>query len=65
MNPDRYHLTLTSAGRRAMQGWWGSEETARDQLAVWVGNWGELPNARIALVDEETGETLKEWPEPS
>lgn len=41
MNPSRYHLTLTAAGRRVMQGWWGIEATARDQLPVWVGSWGE------------------------
>jgi len=65
VNPSRYHLTLTSAGRRVMEGWWGSEATARDQLAVWVGSWGELPAARITLVDEETGVLLTEWPDPS
>lgn len=65
MNPSRYHLTLTTAGRRVMQGWWGVEATARDQLPVWVGSWGELPAARIILVDEVTGELLTEWPGPS
>jgi hypothetical protein len=48
-----------------MQGWWPLEATARDQLTVWVGSWGELPDARITLVDEETGTTLTEWPESS
>ncbi|MEU9323164.1 hypothetical protein AB0D91_05030 [Streptomyces canus] len=65
MNPDRFHLTLTSAGRPVMHGWWPVEATARGLLPVWVGSWGELPDARITLVDEETGETLTEWPEPS
>ncbi len=65
MNPDRFHLTLSSAGRVHMQGWWPLEATALDQLPVWVGSWGGLPDARITLVDEETGETLTEWPEPS
>lgn len=65
MNPERFHLTLASAGRPVMHGWWGSEKTARDMIAVWVGSWGELPNARVTLVDEETGETLTEWPGPS
>lgn len=46
-----------------MHGWWGSERTARDMIPVWVGSWGELPDARISLVDEETGETLTEWPD--
>lgn len=63
MNPERFHLTLTSAGRPVMQGWWALEATARDQLPVWVGHWGGLPEARITLVDEETGETLTTWPD--
>ncbi|WP_405964869.1 hypothetical protein OG713_35040 [Streptomyces sp. NBC_00723] len=62
MNPARYHLTLTSTGRPVMHGWWASEDTARSQVAVWVGSWGELPDARIELVDEETGATLTTWP---
>jgi hypothetical protein len=60
---DRFHLTLTSAGRPVMHGWWPVEATARDQLPVWVGSWGTLPDARITLVDEETGVVLTEWPE--
>jgi len=59
--PDRYHLTLTAAGRPAMHGWWPSEVTARGKFATWVGSWG-VPGAQIVLVDEETGETLAEWP---
>jgi hypothetical protein len=58
---DRYHLTLTAAGRPAMHGWWSSEVTARGKFAAWVGSWG-VPGAQIVLVDEETGETLAEWP---
>ena len=45
-----------------MQGWWGSEATARGMIPVWVGSWGELPDGRL-LVDEESGETLTEWPD--
>lgn len=63
MNPDRFHLTLTSAGRPVMHGWWASEATARDQLPVWVGNWGSVPGARVTLVDEDTGAVLTTWPE--
>lgn len=63
MNPERYHLLLTSAGRPVMQGWWGIEATPREMLPVWVGNWGELPDAQVVLVDEETGETLTTWPD--
>ncbi|WP_406170412.1 hypothetical protein OIE52_39515 [Streptomyces canus] len=62
-NPDRYHLTLLVNGEPAMQGWWPLESTARDQLPVWVGSWGSLPDARITLVDEETGTVLTTWPD--
>jgi hypothetical protein len=63
MNPDRYHLTLFVEGRSVMHGWWPLESTARDQLPVWERSWGSLPDARIVLVDEETGETLTTWPD--
>lgn len=65
MNPGRYHLLLTVAGRPVQHGWWGSEDMARDMLPVWVGKWGDLPDARVTLIDEETGETLTTWPEES
>jgi hypothetical protein len=63
MTAGRFHLTLTSAGRPVMHGWWPVEATARVQLSVWVGSWGALPDARISLVDEESGETLTTWPD--
>jgi acyl-coenzyme A synthetase/AMP-(fatty) acid ligase len=62
-NPERFHLTLTSAGRPVMHGWWASEATARGMLPAWVGSWGEMPGARITLVDEETGSVLTVWPD--
>ena len=61
-DPGRYHLTLTVDGRPVMHGWWGSETTARGKFARWVGEHGQ-PDARITLVDEETGETLTTWPD--
>ena len=63
MNDQRFHLTLTSDGRPVMHGWWASEATAWAQVAVWIGSWGELPDARVQLVDEEAGETLAAWPD--
>ena len=57
--PGRYHLTVT--GRVAAQGWWGSEAVARGKFKEWVGDWGR-PGASVTLVDEETGETLDDWP---
>lgn len=62
MNDQRYHLTLSSGGRPVAHGWWASEAVARAQFATWIGSWGELPEARVTLVDEEAGETLTTWP---
>ncbi|MFF8432442.1 hypothetical protein ACF07Y_46490 [Streptomyces sp. NPDC016566] len=62
VNPGRYHLALTAAGRAMMHGWWGSETTARRQFSTWVGERGTMPGARITLTDEETGTVLMTWP---
>ncbi|MET9909650.1 hypothetical protein ABZZ74_23095 [Streptomyces sp. NPDC006476] len=62
-DPHRFHVTLASAGRPVMSGWWGSESTARDKFRDWVGS--GVADARVALVDEVTGETLAQWPERS
>ncbi|MFC7018078.1 hypothetical protein ACFQMH_41650 [Streptomyces viridiviolaceus] len=63
-DPDeRFHLTLTAAGHRTMQGWWRSETVARRKFVAWIGSYGALPNARITLVDEETGIVLATWPQ--
>jgi hypothetical protein len=63
MDDQRFHLTLTLDGRPAMQGWWGSEATARRQFKVWIGERGSMPGVRIVLVDEETGTVLTTWPD--
>jgi hypothetical protein len=63
MDSERYHLTLAAGGRPMMHGWWASEAVARSQVATWIGSWGELPGARVALVDEETGTALTTWPD--
>ena len=61
MNPERYHLTLFAGGRPIAHGWWADEAAARAKFREWVGDWGK-PGARVVLVDEETGETLAQWP---
>ena len=61
MNDQRYHLTLTVAGRPAMRGWWASESTARGKFTRWVGS--GVADARVVLVDEETGRVLASWPD--
>jgi hypothetical protein len=58
----RYHLTLTADGQPVMHGWWAKESTARRQFRSWVGEHGQ-PDARIVLVDEETGDELESWPD--
>lgn len=60
--PGRYHLILTAAGRPMQHGWWGSEAAARSKFTRWIGEHGSIDGARVTLVDEETGETLDEWP---
>lgn len=57
----RFHLTVTSAGRLVVQGWWGSEATARRTYLSWVGEYGSMPDARITLIDERRGRTLLMW----
>lgn len=56
----RFHVTLFSAGRPIQHGWWGDEATARGKFRDWVG--GGVADARVVLVDEDTGETLDSWP---
>jgi hypothetical protein len=63
VNPERFHVTLSSADRPMMQGWWASEATARDKVRDWIGERGNLPDARVTLVDEETGTVLTTWPD--
>jgi hypothetical protein len=57
---DRFHLTLTTAGRPVMHGYWPLESTARSKFTSWVGL--GVADARVLLVDEATGVTLDEWP---
>ncbi|MFE5368240.1 hypothetical protein [Streptomyces mirabilis] len=60
---DRYHLSLTLDGRPAMNGWWGSEATARRQFTTWTGERGSMPGVRIVLVDELEQRVLASWPD--
>lgn len=63
VDPDRYHLTVTSRGRPAVQGWWGSEGVARRKFTTWVGEYGTLPDPHVTLVDTATGVVLTTWPD--
>lgn len=62
MTPGRYRVSLTLDGRSTLHGWWEKEPVARHQFAGLVGQYGQ-PGARVTLLDEETGETLTEWPD--
>ncbi len=63
MQPDRFHLALTVDGQQVMNGWWGSEETARRKFTRWIGEHSTMPGARVTLTDEETGAVLTTWPD--
>ncbi|MFF4761859.1 hypothetical protein [Streptomyces sp. NPDC001292] len=45
-----------------MHGWWGERATADRKFRGWVGECGSLPDARVTLVDEQTGKELARWP---
>ncbi|WP_405673312.1 hypothetical protein [Streptomyces sp. NBC_01530] len=57
----RFHLTLASTGRTVMSGWWADEATARGKFRDWIGR--NVADARVVLVDEETGRVLASWPD--
>lgn len=63
VNDQRYHLTLTSDGRRVMQGWWADRGVAEGKAVRWIGEHGELPDPRITLVDTVEGAMLTSWPD--
>lgn len=63
MTTGRYRVTVTTDGEPLIQGWWGSEATARRKFASWVGERGSQAGARVTLTDEETGAVLTEWPD--
>ncbi|MFB7575666.1 hypothetical protein [Streptomyces sp. NPDC056165] len=63
VHPERYHLTLTTAGRPVAHGWWGSSTMADRKFASWVGEYGSIPDVRITLTDEQQGSVLTTWPD--
>jgi hypothetical protein len=58
---DRFHLTLFAGGRPAQQGWWSSLTTAERKFTAWVGS--QVTDARVVLVDTETGTVIHRWPD--
>ncbi|MEU8902218.1 hypothetical protein [Streptomyces mirabilis] len=63
MDDQRYHLTLTSAARPVMHGYWGDRATADDKFRRWIGEHGTVDGARISLVDEQEQQVLASWPD--
>ena len=61
--PGRFHVTLSTAGRPVLDGWWDSEPTARRKFTGLVGEHGR-DGVTIVLVDEDNGELLDSWPGP-
>lgn len=59
----RYRLTLAVDGRDVVHGWWNRRKTADDRMTDWIGLHGRK-GARITLIDTETGETVRVWPQP-
>jgi hypothetical protein len=43
-----------------MHGYWRSEAVTRGKFRDWIGS--GVSDARVVLADDETGETLDEWP---
>ncbi|WP_109030193.1 hypothetical protein [Streptomyces rubrogriseus] len=65
MTAGRYRVTVTIDGEPLLQGWWDDEMVARGKYTSWIGEHGSRLGARVTLVDEGTGETLTEWPDPA
>ncbi|WP_121703327.1 hypothetical protein [Streptomyces sp. E5N298] len=63
MTAGRYRVTVTTDGESLIQGWWGSQATARRKFTSWIGEHGSRPGARVTLADEETDTVLTEWPD--
>ena len=59
---ERFRITVSSAGRPVMRGWWADEARARDKFRDWIGSHRDLVEPHFTLVDEETGTVLTTWP---
>jgi len=59
----RFHITKSAPGLPVTSSWWTDEGAARDRFNMLVDQFGGLPGACIALVDEAEQVTLAAWPE--
>ncbi|MGW5497711.1 hypothetical protein [Streptomyces olivaceoviridis] len=39
------------------------KEVARDKFRRWIGEYGSMPDARVALTGEKTSDVLVTWPD--
>ncbi|MEU1478921.1 hypothetical protein [Streptomyces sp. NPDC005760] len=60
---ERFHITVSSAGRTVMHGWWGDEKVARGKFRDWIGSHRDLVEPHFTLTDETDGTLLTSWPE--
>ncbi|MFE1028995.1 hypothetical protein ACFW5I_31250 [Streptomyces sp. NPDC058818] len=63
MSTGRHHLTLVSADRPLMHGWWASETGGRAKFTSWVGSHGDRPRTHLTLTDKATSTVLTQWPD--
>lgn len=63
-DPQRFHLTVSATGRPVMQGWWSREATARDKFRDWIGAYGRMRGAHVALTECVGADErlLENWP---
>jgi hypothetical protein len=63
-SPERFHLTLSTAGRTVIHGWWTTEATAHSKYRNWIDTYSTLPDAHVALAElTNSGEQLlASWP---
>ncbi len=62
-DPRDFYLTLTSAGRPVMHGWWSDEATAERKFSEWIGSHSAIEAAAVVLAEQSVdGErVLMSW----
>lgn len=60
---ERFRITVSSASRTVMSGWWADEVAARDKFRDWIGSHRDLAEPHFTLTDETDGTLLTSWPE--
>lgn len=62
--PGDFHVTLSSAGRPVMQGWWSVQATAEQKFSEWIGSHSAIEDAAVVLAEQVAdGErVLMSWP---